>query len=848
MKKLNLVRTIILAGSLLLQLNTLCFQSRGAAGDVDLSFDPGSGVNGTVNAVAVQPDGKVIIGGEFTTVKGLARPGLARLNADGSGDSSFNPGALPGGFISIGLQSDGKVLVGNYSGILRLNADGSLDTIFSASITSFDDYDGVYAIAIQADGKVVIGGIFSVMNGANRNGIARLNANGSLDTSFNPGTGANEVYSIVVQSDGRVLIGGNFLSVNGTNRNNIARLNANGSLDSSFNPGTGANDYVPSIALQPDGRVFIGGGFSTVNGTNRNGIARLNANGSLDDSFNPDTGVGGYSYYFPNVVSSVVVQPDGRVLIGGGFSTVNGTNRNGIARLNANGSLDSSFNPGTGANDYVSSIALQPDGRVLISGQYMTVNNDSITRLNADGSLDSSFNSGKEISGDVSPRVSSVVVQSDGKVLISGWFNSVSGTNRNRIARLNANGSLDSTFDPGTGANSTVNSLALQSDGKVLIGGSFSSVNGTNHNSIARLNANGSLDNNFQPDLAALDQSNDCPPGYNCDTYTETTAILVQPDGKVFIGGNFWTIVWGHQEGEESYYLSRYFLARFNANGSLDSSFNPGTNVSASAIALQPDGKVIFGGGLILNGTNYTIARLNADGSLDGSFNPDTGANGVSSIALQSDGKVLIVGSFNTVNGTNRNLVARLNANGSLDNTFNPGAGTSIPGSSVYSVASQPDGKVLIGGFMFHLNGTNCNGIARVNANGSPDSSFNPGTGASSLIPGTGINGVVYSVGLQPDGKVLIGGAFTTVNGVVRPFIARLYGDSAPSLNIARSNAFVIVSWPVTGLNFQLQESTNLSLPNSWSPVAQPAVTNAGQISMTVPTTVGRKFFRLKSQ
>src|SRR5947208_2170517 len=93
MKKLYSVRTIILAGNLLLQLNTLCFHSRGAPGDVDLSFDPGSGVNGTVNAVALQPDGKVIIGGEFTTVKGLERFKVARLNADGSGDSSFNPGA-----------------------------------------------------------------------------------------------------------------------------------------------------------------------------------------------------------------------------------------------------------------------------------------------------------------------------------------------------------------------------------------------------------------------------------------------------------------------------------------------------------------------------------------------------------------------------------------------------------------------------------------------------------------------------------------------------------------------------------------------------------------------------------
>jgi hypothetical protein len=148
---------------------------------------------------------------------------------------------------------------------------------------------------------------------------------------------------------------------------------------------------------------------------------------------------------------------------------------------------------------------------------------------------------------------------------------------------------------------------------------------------------------------------------------------------------------------------------------------------------------------------------------------------------------------------------------------------------------------VLIGGSFTSINGTNRNGIARLNINGSLDSSFNPGTGA---------DGLVRSILLQPDGKVLIGGNFTAVNGEARPYVARLYGDAVvlPSVNIARSNAFVIVSWPMTSLNFQLQETTDLLLPNSWSPVAQAAVTNFGQISVSVPTTVGRKFFRLKSQ
>jgi uncharacterized delta-60 repeat protein len=218
------------------------------------------------------------------------------------------------------------------------------------------------------------------------------------------------------------------------------------------------------------------------------------------------------------------------------------------------------------------------------------------------------------------------------------------------------------------------------------------------------------------------------------------------------------------------------------------------------------------------------LVRLNANGIRDTNFNTSIGQPGslVASVAPQADGKLLIGGAFNiTVNGTNSYGLARLNSKGSLDNSFSPAVGG-------YPIALQPDGKVLVGGY------------ARLNADGSLDSSFNPGTGAY---------GIARSITLQSDGKVLVGGNFTTIKGVSRPYVARLYGDSAaPSLNIARSNALVIVSWSATGLNFQLQENSDLPLPNSWSPVAQPAVTNAGQVSVTVPATVGRKFFRLRSQ
>ena len=787
MKKQYLIRTLILAGSLLLQLSTLCFHSRGAAGDVDLSFDPGFGVNGPVNAVVVQPDGKVLIGGKFTIVKGLARTNLARLNADGSGDPTFNPGIAYDLVSSLALQSDGKVLVGGQ--FVHYECD---------EFGCFDRFDSI---------------------------VTRLNASGSLDGSFNPATGAGGspygVSSVVVQSDGKVLIGGGFTAVNGTNRISIARLNANGSLDSSFDTGAEViisyfRDYPVAVALQPDGKVLVGSVASIVNGTNRSGIVRLNANGSLDSSFDP----AGNFYR----ASSVALQPDGKVLLGGGF---------GIARLNANGSLDGSFNSAPGGGGYfsrVGSIVVQSDGKVLIGGLFTAVNGtnrNSIARLNADGSLDDSFNPGTGVYG----AVYSVALQPDGKLLIGGSFLAVNGTNRSRIARLNADGGLDGSFHPGIGLEIPISTLVVQPDGKVLVGDPFTFISGTNRYGIARLNADGSLDSTFISHrfVAELDHPD------NSDGYITVLAVTVQSDGKVLVGGFSYSGTCGDGSCIPS---SSWFVTRLNPDGRRDTNFAQAggglifyneSHETVRALAVQPDGKIVVGGDFTdFNGAPRNgIARLNSNGSLDTSFNASIGVrpgnpHEVNSVVVQADGKVLIGGSFFAVNGTNRSNIARLNSNGSLDSSFNPPVGG-------YPLALQPDGKILLGGY------------ARLNADGSLDASFNQG-------PASAWGGEIRSIALQPDGNILIGGSFTTVKGVWRPFVARLYGDPAPALNIARSNAFMIVSWPVTGLNFQLQETTDLSLPNSWSPVAQPAVTNAGQISATVPTIVGRRFFRLKSQ
>jgi uncharacterized delta-60 repeat protein len=368
-------------------------QAAGTPGTVDLTFDPGSGANGVVYALAVQGDGKVLIGGDFTAYNGTARNRIARLNNNGTLDTTFNPGT---------------------------GVNGT-----------------VWSLAVQSDGKILIGGAFTTFNDTARNGIARLNSNGTLDTTFNPGTGIGggdflAVYAIAVQSDGKILIGGAFTTFNGTNRNGIARLNSNGTLDTTFNPGIGADDgsTVFAVTVQGDGKVLIGGFFSTYDGTARNKIARLNNNGTLDTTFNPGIGVNDGSTVF-----AVTVQGDGKVLIGGDFTAYNGTARNRIARLNNNGTLDTTFNPGNGANR----------------------------------------------------TVWALTVQGDGKIVIGGEFTAYNGTNRNRIARLNNNGTLDTTFNPGDGADRTVWALTVQGDGKIVIGGDFTNVDFIARNKIARL-------------------------------------------------------------------------------------------------------------------------------------------------------------------------------------------------------------------------------------------------------------------------------------------------------------------------------------------------------------------------
>ncbi len=408
-----------------------------------------------------------------------------------------------------------------------------------------------------------------------------------------------------------------------------------------------------------------------------------------------------------------------------------GTNTNAAITIIDNetpGSVDFEFNPGAGANDTVLTVALQADAKVLLGGKFTTVDEVSlnhIARLHDDGYLDTFLNPGGGFDADVL----SVALQPDGRIVVGGQFTKFSTNSLNRVARLNADASVDPDFAIGAGADATVRAVAVESAGTILLGGDFNNVQGQRHQHLARLQSTGVLDPAFAPSFDGT-----------------VNALAVQSDGKILVGGAF------RNAGS----LSRPFLARLNADGTTDPSFSP---------------------------------------TLD---------NTVNAIALQTDGRILIGGAMQVVGGAPRPGIARLNADGSLDTGFDPGAGANA---TVFAVGLTPDGKAMVGGAFTQYDGQDRNRIARLNPDGSLDSTFDVGTGA---------NATVYTLLVQPDSAVVIGGDFTIVNKLPRNRIARLHGDEKFHLNLLQFNA---AAYAVSELDGQatitVQRAGDLTLPST---------------------------------
>jgi len=357
----------------------------------------------------------------------------------GSKDTSFNIGTgFNNDVFSVKIDSSGKIYAGGFfgtysgssqNGLVRLNSDGTKDTSFNIG-TGFTGGSIVYSISQESGGKIYAGGVFTAYSGSSQEGLVKINTDGTKDTSFNIGTGfsAGEIYATEIDSNGKLLVGGLFLNYSGSSQNSLIRLNTDGTKDTSFNVGTGFNAQVYELKIDSSGKILVGGNFTTYSGSSQNRLIRLNSDGTKDTSFNVGSGT-------DFAVKLLTIDSSGKIYVGGSFSSYSGSTQNGLVRLNSDGTKDTLFNVGTGSNGIVESLIIDVSGSLMVGGSFTTY----------------------------------------------------SGSGQNGLIKLNTDGTKDTTFDIGTGFNSSVQSLIIQSDGKIVAGGGFTTYSGSTQNYIVRL-------------------------------------------------------------------------------------------------------------------------------------------------------------------------------------------------------------------------------------------------------------------------------------------------------------------------------------------------------------------------
>ncbi len=731
--------------------------------------------------------------------------------APGTNDTSFNPGdygravgdaipiwsGKPADYYSnyqvtsVAVDGNGRTLcVGTmYAGftdsfILRHNSDGSLDPTFTASSYAVGTVD---AVALQSDGKILIGGSFSCNGLAQgRYNLIRLNDDGSLDESFpvlsstSWGTGAPRVRAIAVQPDGRILIGGTFTQYNGSSVSNITRLLNTGLRDNSWFSGTlgGTNGPVYAICIQPDSRVLVAGDFTQAGNSPRVRIARFDPTNTIsnwvDGSFLPGTGCNA-------IVRTMALQVDGNILLGGDFTLVSGVVRGRIVRLTSAGSVDGAFATSPGCDGVVRALSIRTDGSIVVGGDFdncQGVARKRVAVVTLNGSLEMTFDPGIGPNG----SVNHVLARSDGKVMLWGGFSSCSGVATLRHVRLTAGGAVDNTYSF-NGANNTLTAVAVQNDGGILLGGQFSTFNGYLKDRIVRLLPNGNIDASFVPGVAyeslieaGIFRLND---------------MIIQPDGSLIVAGLL------RSNMLDMFGSTGHGIARMQVNGALDQSFSATINhlQEVRGLSQQSDGKLIAAhSSYSAFASTSTLKRFKTDGLLDSTFTIGTTTGGlIERTAVQPDGRILVLGAFQDYSGSGRKNILRLNIDGSIDNSFNYVTG--FMGGSPKHLLILSDGKVIVSGSFTSYDDNPTNGLCRLNTDGSNDTSFVPtvqGGGPLMLdINGQLILGARYR--LNPDGST--DAAFNTGSG-----FANAYGACTP-LAIAESMGNIVAVGDFTAFN-----------------------------------------------
>jgi uncharacterized delta-60 repeat protein len=708
-------------------------------GTLNTSAVIGEGFNGLTNCSAIASDGKIYIGGNFTTYQGVTANRIVRLNTDYTLDTSFNVGAgFPTAVRAITLDSAGKLYVGGafttYQGvaanrIIKLNTDGSRDTSFNIT-TGFGGT--VNVITLDSAGKLYVGGGFTTYQGGGNGRIIKLNTDGTKDTSFDNTTGFNsDVNDIRLDSAGKLYVGGGFATYKSVAANRIIKLNTDGSKDTSFDNSTGFNNPVFTIALDSAGKLYVAGSFTGYKTASPNRIIKLNTNGTVDASFDSVQG-------FDNQVNKILINSAGKIYAAGSFNLYRDQFNKSIIRLNPDGTKDSGFtnNPGF-TRGSLNGIEFNSAENILALGAsmpgYATPDNGIISLLE-DGIKNNDFSS---LGGGFFPSgvgITDAVKTSDNKYYVVGGFTYYQGVAAPGILKLNSDGSIDSGFDSGTGFSpgASLIKLALDSAGKLYVAGSFTTYKGETNNRIIRLNPDGTKDTGF-----------DNTTGFG----GQVIGIKLDSAGKIYVVGGFVTY--------KGVNVNR--IVKLNTDGSIDTSFSSGAvgfNNNVNDLTLGPDNKIYVVGEF----TTYQgvaanrIIKLNTDGSRDTSFDIGTGfGNVVRAITLDSVGNVYAGGTMTTYGLDTIGGIVKINPNGSINTEFNTNAGTgftNVTGArSVNTIYIDVNDKVYVGGaFTTYNTTTSANCIIRLLSNGNVDTSFDYGLGfntAPSVIASFIVNTIV---------------------------------------------------------------------------------------------------------
>jgi uncharacterized delta-60 repeat protein len=757
-----------------------------APGDLDPDFDPGLGAEKkTVIRGLYQDSGTTyIVFGSFTTVGGASYANIVRLTSTGDVDASFTPPAFSGEIRAVAGRSDSTLLVGGnfsvtgsttYRDLALLSPSGVLDESFWSA---FAGQGTINSLAVQSDDQVLCGGVglqlAQVATNPTRH-LIRIQANGFADGAY-PVFYGPRAYVTGLATDStnpsypnRLTVAGAFNSGTATQINWRSTLTNAGAVITNEADGASNDGPILAVLSADGGKSYVAGNFTKAFGLSSNRVMRRNSDGSLDGTFATGTGPNG------DVTGALRLADDSLILIGA-FTSFNGTACNRIVHLLSNGAVDPSFGIGSGANAPILAIGALSGGGIWLAGAFTTINGQSrkgLAVINTAGTLQAtfaSFNPGYATAPTFA--VNDLAAQPDGKTVIGGDFNWFGGVWSPYLARVNTNGAVDTTFSAGLGPDGVVHDVALRSDGLIYAAGDLMGVATRPIGGVARFTAAGAVDTAFAPIVTRTDNSP--APVY---------AVLPLSGNQVLVGGHVRKVAT----------VDRSPLARLNTDGGLDAAFNPqipitsGTGLATYALAADDGGYDVGGYVTYESLSRGFFTRVTATGGIDPAFTPTTPSAGVvianstvREIVVQPDGKAVFCGDFTEIidgsffDRPQRRGLARYTAAGALDAFDSTTGAASL--TYVDSLSLEPEGGILFAGGFTKYNDVNRARLARTTAAGALDTSFDPGAGVTARAR------VIRRVGVTTG---LIGGEFSTYDGVSRPGLARFVLDPQPKSNTA---------------------------------------------------------------